>query len=337
MRHLTATLVLGLLLVVFPAPVLSQTPRSSPPPTPSTGGEERTIYDWAASSFYLSAGYRTDDLDWNIAGTRQGSDPNVLSELNWSDVTIYMLKLTNRTVIRDRIYLRGKLDYGVVVSGDNRDSDYGADNRTQEFSRSVNSVDGNSVWDGSVGIGPHLSFLGSRVRLCPLLGYAVARQDFNIVDGYQALADPPATTATGPIDGLDSRYQTRWDGPWIGLDLLLAMPFEKGFIRCVELLFSGEYHWVDYSADADWNLRSDLQHPVSFAHEAEGRGLMVGAMMQFETRSRWGFNFGMSMMALTTDPGLDRVYAADGSIADTRLNEVNWRRFTLETGLSYRF
>jgi hypothetical protein len=40
---------------------------------------------------------------------------------------------------------------------------------------------------------------------------------------------------------------------------------------------------------------------------------------------------------MTTDTGLDRIYFANNNIADTRLNEVRWRSFTFEAGVSYQF
>jgi hypothetical protein len=39
----------------------------------------------------------------------------------------------------------------------------------------------------------------------------------------------------------------------------------------------------------------------------------------------------------STDPGLDRLYYANGSVAETRLNEVNWDSYALMLGLVYRF
>jgi hypothetical protein len=337
MRHMVTPLVLGLLMLLFPALVYSETLNPQATGTRATRWQGESLSNGVTSTVGLSNGYRIDNLNWNIAGNRQGSDPNVLSELAWSDITIYQLKLSNRTVIRDWVYLRSYLDYGIVVDGDNQDSDYDGDNRSLEFSRSVNGVDGNSVWDGSIGAGPRLSFFDATVIVCPMLGYAIARQDLNIVDGYQVLTTPPAGTSTGPIDGLDSRYQTRWKGPWIGVDFLLATHLAQGPFRSVGVMFTGEYHWVDYTADANWNLRTDLRHPVSFSHEAEGTGMLVGTTILLETGNHWSFNFGMNMMDMTTDAGLDRIYFADGTSDDTCLNEVNWRAITFETGLSYGF
>jgi hypothetical protein len=338
MRPLVTALVLGWFCVTSASQAFS----ASPTPDGQNDAEQsissEAKLDWGTTTVDLSAGYRRDKLTWSIAGNLQGTDPNVRSELSWSDLDIYQLKLANRTVIKEHVTIRGHLDYGSVTTGNNRDSDYNGDDRTQEFSRSLNGVDGNNVWDGSIGIGPRFSFFNAEIEICPLVGYAVSEQDLNIVDGFQAIsALPPLTPPVGPIAGLDSRYQTRWQGPWIGADVSLSTPCTEGPFNRITVLFTCEYHWVDYDADANWNLRADYQHPVSFTHEAEGTGFVVGTKILFSGKNRWGLNVGMTMQEMTTDPGLDRIYYADGSTADTRLNEVEWRAFTFEAGLSYRF
>ena len=337
MRHFSAALVLCLFVSLSVSQVFSQ-PLEPPDQAMAEETKNSNAYlSWASVTFDLSAGYRTDKLNWNIAGNLQGTNPNVRSELTWSGLRIYQLKLANRTVIKDRVYMRGHLDYGTVVSGNNQDSDYNGNDRTQEFSRSVNGVDGNDVWDGSIGIGPRFSFFESTMVVCPMIGYAFSEQDLNIVDGYQAFSAPPLTTPTGPIAGLDSRFQTRWIGPWLGVDLFLSIPSAKAPFTKVGVMFAGEYHWVDYDAEANWNLRSDFDHPVSFSHEADGNGFMAGAAILFEIKNRWGFHAGMNVKEMTTDTGLDRTYYADGTTGDTRLNEVRWRAFTFEAGVSRQF
>jgi hypothetical protein len=337
MRHFLMVVMIGLLLFSPTSSALSQQtePESKEPEeNPATASP---LLNWAATTFELSAGYRTDNLNWNIAGNLQGQNPTVRSELKWSGVRIYQFNLSNRTVIKDRFYIRGNLNYGTVASGDNRDSDYDGDGRTLEFSRSTNSVDGNSVWDGSIGIGLSFAFFDGTLAVNPLVGYAVSEQDLNIVDGYQALSSSPDTPPVGPIANLDSRYETHWEGPWIGVDLMLSIPCKEGSFTRIGILLSGEVHWIDYDAEANWNLRDEYRHPVSFIHEAEGNGYRVGVRMLFEMKSRWGINAGMNMQEMTTDPGLDRIFYADGTTADTRLNEVQWRSFTFDAGVSYRF
>lgn len=337
MRHFVEALVIGWWLALPVSPAFSQPHEPENQVTVDPVENNKAYFSWASATFDLSAGHRNDKMNWNIAGNLQGSDPNVRSELTWSDLKIYQLKLTNRTVIKERVYVRGHLDYGTVVSGSNRDSDYNGDNRTQEFSRSLNGVDGNHVWDGSVGVGPRFSFFASSIVVCPLLGYAISEQDLNIVDGYQAFTAAPATTPTGPIAGLDSRFQTRWEGPWLGVDLLFSIPCTDGPFTALKVIFIGEYHWVDYTAEANWNLRTDFNHPVSFSQDAEGSGLVARAAILFEIKDRWGINVGMNVTDMTTDAGLDRTYFTDGTTGDTRLNTVRWQSFTFEAGVSFQF
>lgn len=331
MRHFGTVLVLCLFAS------LSVSRAFSEPLEPEKAKRGNSCSGWAATTFDLSAGYRTDKLNWHIAGNQHGGGPNVLSELTWSDLSIYQLEVANRTVIRDLVCVRGHLDYGTVVSGNNQDSDYNGDNRTREFSRSLNGVDGNDVWDGSVGAGPLFSFFEGTIVVCPMLGYAISEQDLNIVDGYQALTAPPATTPTGPIAGLDSRYQTRWKGPWLGVDLLFSIPATNGPFTKIGVMFTCEYHRVDYDAEANWNLRTDYAHPVSFSHEAEGDGYVAGATILFEIKNGWGIHGGINAREMATSAGLDRTYFADGTTDDTRLNEVRWRSLTFEAGLSCSF
>lgn len=330
MRNPLLTLVFGALIVLWITPSFSQ-----PPVEPNDSG--RRTFDWAESQWSLGGGYRTDELRWSIAGSLQGGSPTVLSELSWSNLRIVQLKLANRTVIRDRIFFRGHLDYGTVLSGSNRDSDYAGDNRTREFSRSLNGVDGKRVWDGSAGIGPRFAFLESALVVSPLIGYMVSEQDLNIVDGYQAWTAPPATTPLGPIIGLDSRYQTRWEGFWLGLDLCFSIPGEIGPFSAIEVILSGEVHRFDYNATAGWNLRQDFSQPVSFTHHASGNGLAAGVLILLAWERNWGINLGMNLKKLRADAGVDQVYYADGTIRSTRLNEVRWRTFTIEAGVSYQF
>ena len=334
-RLLKTIVLVGWLLTIFAPQALSQALGPTAPPGAST--DEGALSDWIEAIFTLTAGYRTDKLNWHIAGNLQGTAPDVLSELTWTGLEIFELKLANRTVVGKRFHLRGHLDYGTVISGDNRDSDYAGDNRTQEFSRSLNGVNGHNVWDGSVGAGPGFAFFESSLTICPMIGYAVSEQDLNIVDGNQVFTAPPATTPTGPFESLDSRYQTRWTGPWVGLDLLFSAPWTQGPFTAVDVRFTGEYHRLGYDAEANWNLRSDFNHPVSFVHEADGEGFAAGAAIRLAMQHRWGIHVGMQLREMTAGNGVDRTFYADGSVVETRLTDVRWRTFSLQAGLSCRF
>jgi hypothetical protein len=279
------------------------------------------------SSVELYGGYRQDNLSWSIAGI-DGS-PNILSELSFDDVV--SLEVGVDLDLRAPVGFEAEiaLRYGEIVDGSNRDSDYMGDDRTGEWSRSDNAVDDDDVWDTSVGIGWGIDWTdrrsGRSARFTPMIGYAINQQNLRLSDGVQTI--PPS----GSFPGLDSTYQSEWRGPWIGLHSLY-----EGAPRW-QLGLDLEFHWGDYEAVADWNLRTDLQHPRSFEHDADGRGLrlLLEGIRQLGRRSDLTLRLGLEDWE--TDAGTDRIYLADGSVVSTRFNGAQWQSLSLDLGWRYRF
>lgn len=300
-------------------------------PVPESGAD--TLEE---ATLELTTGYRRDQLDWNIAGNVFGTNPNVLSELEWKDLDIYQLGLRGRIEAgnhydpRLKGVLKGSASVGYVEDGTNRDSDYDGDNRTLEYSRSDNSAEGGDVVDLSVAAGlKYIPWQGG-FSVTPLLGYAINGQDLRITDGYQTVASG-GTPAVGPISGLDSSYEALWYGPWVGVDLAYAAPSN------LKLGAGFEYHWAEYEADANWNLRSDLAHPLSFRHEADGEGMVVNLGAQWAFHPRWLLSLGWTWQKWQTNPGTDLVYYSSGTLGQSRLNEVNWESSAFNLGLAFRF
>jgi hypothetical protein len=288
--------------------------------------------DW---QWTFDMGYRIDDLDWSIAGNAPpafgGNYVNVLSELTWSDLEIIQLEFSFRKTFTNRYTLKGSLAYGLIFDGENQDSDYAGNNRTAEFSRSNNSADDGNTWDGSIGLGYYIPFLSDTLRVTPLAGFSFHAQNLTITDGFQTI--PPA----GAFPGLDSSYDARWYGPWLGVEFYVKNHKTDGVSRAYELLLGIEYHWADYDADANWNLRADFAHPKSFEHEADGAGIIFWAGYQYYFNPQWSLNFKGRYQTWETDSGTDRVFFADGSEIETRLNEVNWKSFSLAVGVTRSF
>ena len=280
----------------------------------------------------FDAGYRRDDLNWNIAGDTSGHNPNVLSELTWDDLESWQVKFQGSLIIPNIVALRGYADYGWIFDGKNQDSDYAGDNRTYEFSRSNNNADGDDVWDASLAVGyPFRTGQTVIATVIPLVGYSQHEQNLKVTDGYQTI--PPV----GPFPGLNSSYDTEWKGPFIGIDMRVRAAKPNNFAERFETYFSYEYHWADYHAKANWNLRDDLQHPKSFEHEADGTGWIIGGGLNFMLQRHIALNFDFDYQNWRAKDGTDKVYFADGTTAKTRLNEVNWTGYSLGLGLEVRF
>jgi hypothetical protein len=296
----------------------------------------------------FGAGYRHDRLDWNIAGTPQGTNPNVLSELSWDGLAIYQARAKGKLVVESDKFpyfdtcLKGSIGYGWIVDGRNQDSDFAGDNRTLEFSRSRNNADDGSVFDVSLALGPRFRVREERLTITPLVGLSYHEQNLILTDGVQTISDQAAADAffgpgelmlqpLGPFPGLDSSYETRWKGPWVGVDLEIR-PSDR-----LTLAASAEYHWADYEATADWNLRADFAHPASFTHQARGEGILLSAAADLALAERWSVELSYDFADWQADDGTDRVLFADGSVGVTRLNEVNWRSQAVLLGVTYRF
>jgi len=278
----------------------------------------------APFEYALSTGYRTDKLSWSIA--EGGVD--VASEVAWNNTAIAQLRAAGRLNIGGDWLVRGIYSTGSVQSGSNRDSDYAGSGRTQEFSRSENKS-GGAVRDASIALGRkfHLFDLasGGALYLVPLAGMSIHQQNLTMYDGHQSI---PFDSA---LPGLNNTYDTQWKGPWIGVDAWLRQG------ENVWLNASMEYHRADYSAEANWNLRADLAHPVSFRHVAQGHGLLftLGAAYQFS--KNFLTNVAVEHQQWNTRTGYDETHFSYGTTNYYTLNPVSWGSSSLSVGVVYRF
>ncbi len=274
------------------------------------------------TSLDFRLGYSQDFLQWSIASTLSGTvTPNILSELTWQNIDVIQLYAGVEHYLdsRQRFAFIGHVSYGSIYSGDNQDSDYNGDNRTAEFSRSNNASDEGSTTSFSLALGYDI-FSTTNIVLMPMFGYAEHKQNLKMTDGFQTIP------ASGAFAGLNSSYDASWSGPWLGFKL-----GNRGDIR-----FYLDYraHIVEYVGLANWNLRTDFQHPVSFRHDADGFGQTLQLGLAFDVSERVALGVNYTYQDWQTDPGLDTVYFSSGAVGTTRLNGVDWTsdiyNFTVE-------
>jgi len=292
---------------------------------------EQNLYFDKQISVSSFAGYRLDDLSWNIAGNLNGSSPNILSELEWESLRVLQVGFQGEFNFSNTIfpsistYFLFEAGLGKILDGENRDSDYGGDNRTQEVSRILSSTNSGETQDVSAALGPHFAIKEKKFSVVPLMGYAQNKQYLNLTNGFRVIPN------LGHITGLDSTYETKWRGPWFGF-LLKYYFLGKSYI-----FTRFDYHWVNYYAKADWNLRSDFNHPLSFEHEADGEGTVYIIGLHYILNQKWAIGIKSSYQSWVTGSGTDRVFFADGTVITTRLNKVSWDSFSLNIQLSYNF
>jgi hypothetical protein len=291
----------------------------------------------------LSAGLRFDQLDWSIAGNAAGTNPNIRSELEWSDVFSHQVALGGRARVGRHFYARAHVGYAAIQSGTVRDSDYDGDGRSLEFSRSVSDTNDDHLWDVVAGAGYPFTFQQGRLILAPLLGISIHKQNFRITNGWQVISEEPLRSGppppVGPLDSrLNSTYQALWWGPWIGCDVRYRMAAPDDQAPPMEWGLGLAYHfWTDFSAEATWNLREDLNQPKSFDQEADGHGLSIHAEWLIRVTRHLNASLLANYTRWSTDPGSDTFYFADGRVYSTRLNRVEWQSHSVMIGIAYHF
>lgn len=292
----------------------------------------------------LNVASRVDQFDWNIAGNIDGNNPSILSELTWENLEIAEVNSKGRVTLTNNHFpfgvgLRANVNYGEILDGDNQDSDYQFDDRTGEWSRSNNKAKEGSVWDLTVGAGPVFRTRNHKLEISPLVGYSYHAQHLTIHEGFQTISqNNPFSTdpadnppPVGPIAGLNSTYDSEWTSGWAGVDLAYQAQPRVGLHATLEL------HSAEYKARADWNLRTDLNHPKSFDHDSNEA---AGFVTSFGTSFGAGpglLNLEVKYQKWRAENGVNKTYFSDGTIGVTRVNEVNWESFSVAAGFTVRF
>ncbi len=276
-------------------------------------------------SLTADTGWRQDHFEWTIAGDQQGRHPNILSNLDWTHLEIIPVSLGAELRLRDhwRVQLGGS--YGWIADGRNRDSDYDANNRQGEFSRSHGDTSGHT-FDAAFAIGYDLPEVIQRVTLTPWIGLDYHQQHLTDQNGVQDV--DTLFHEIGPFGRLHSTYEAEWRGVSLGLDAHLRTS------NTTRIVLGARYELVTYYATADWNLRSDL---TGFKHRANGDGWRLSAGYEWIPAPRWMLGLHADWSLFQTRAGTDHTDYSDGTSSETRLNEVKWTSVGVRASLTYRF
>jgi opacity protein-like surface antigen len=273
----------------------------------------------------LDTGWRHDNLQWTIAGDTSGRHPNILSDLDWTELEIIPASLTADVTLQDHWRVRLSGSYGWIVDGRNRDSDYDFNDRKGEFSRSYADTTGRTI-DAEIALGYDLPPMARAVTLTPWLGLSYHQQHLNDRNGVQVVDTEFGDL--GPFGGLDSVYEAEWFGVVFGLEACVRLG------DTTRLTLGGRYELITYEAEADWNLRTDFE---GFDHHADGDGWRLAVGFEWDFAPRWTLGLRAEWSLFETDAGIDHTDFTDGTSIDTQLNEVKWESVGLRAGIVYRF
>ncbi len=258
------------------------------------------------STITYGIGERNTTVDWNIAGSLQGENPNIISELIWRNIKSKQLSLGGIWTEGD-YFLQASGEYGKVYSGENQDSDYNLDDRQGEFSRSINNAGKGYMLDLELNYGKS-HVVSPKLKIDASVGYSTHRQHLKMYDGNQVIG-------SASLEGLDSLYQSNWEGPQASIGLSYK---NKDDVYSLNYTHQD----IDLNGHTNWNLRSDLKHPVSMTQAGSGNGkkIVVGyehAVSDFSSLSLILSRYNYSASGVHT-------FHLLSSDPAQKLNAVNW-------------
>jgi Protochlamydia outer membrane protein len=277
----------------------------------------------------IGMGYRRDTFRWSKA--RREREPDVLSELEWKDIRIIEYGGSASYVSCRNYAIKAWGSYGHIYHGKNIDSDYFSDRRKDLISRSVNKAGKGHVYDASGAVGYRVTSTCRRFIGTPLIGYSDHAQYLHIFDGNQVVSrlglDP-----LGHFPGLNSRYKTRWFGPWAGLD------FTTQVEKCAYVFGSFEWHLLSYRGEGCWNLRSDMG-PIF--HRAHGFGYLTNLGAKWEICSNWSIGLMGAYRNFRTRGGKEKTTLIDPILGHIRIRErfngAKWHTWSISALIAWRF
>lgn len=292
-----------------------------------------------AADFEINTGVRRDSLIWDTSGRiPYYEEISVASELDWDELDIYEIGAEGHLVVENDAMpfatcVRVRAAYGTVYDGEVRDSDYIRDSEESfEFSRSISEGDEGDTLTLNAGIGPRFYFWKDRLSLTVLVGYNYHEQNLTLTDGVQVIGTDGVTPAVGTyMPDLDSSYDATWDGIWGGVDSTLELG------ERLSLGISVEVQDVNYEAEADWNLRTDLAHPVSFEHDADGICIMTSAAVHYLLNESWALSAKINYAYMLAEDGTHTAYGSDSSTTRVSLEEVEWESIGATLGVRWIF
>ncbi|MDH5729443.1 MAG: hypothetical protein OEZ58_10665 [Gammaproteobacteria bacterium] len=288
-----------------------------------------------AKQLELQFGQRYEYYYWSIS--HLSGTPNIISELTWSEVIINYAQGLVLLPMNGCYNARLNFLIGNTTAGETRDSDYGANNREQEFSRSYLNVSGKVYeFGGEVQCQQQLmdsaqvSLYGSVV-----FGLFAAQQQRRMTEGMQAVSsiDPGFGLAPFSIPdvgtkfvGLDSYHHSTFAGTYTGLRS------EVWLSSVISLQASGLLFLYKFDGDAHWNLRN-----LHFTQQATGFGWQLGVDAVWHVNSDIKLKLSMQQREFHDRPGDEYFFTGDDDPGYTIFNGSHWVSSQIGLGLNWRF
>src|SRR5262249_13096307 len=133
-------------------------------------------------------------------------------------------------------------------------------------------------------------------------------------------------------------YNTRWNGPWIGVDL------DYKFTCDWSLFAAYEFHWANYHAKARWDQRTDIVGGFNHRSRKAYGSVFVGGVM-WDFCECWTAALVGQWRWFTARHGTDKALLTEGSAGDvstacflyTPLKHVDWQSASVSIDVGMMF
>ncbi|ANH80765.1 hypothetical protein A8C56_07025 [Niabella ginsenosidivorans] len=241
-----------------------------------------------------------ENFKWSIAGNENGTDPNILSELKFKNIRKTGGQLGVLWQFSPHLSINAQVSQLHTFDGNATDIDYAGDDRTNPIVQ-LNFVSKKGKENDFKTSLHYLFMRHEKLRLAAGAGYYFSKSGY-FLHGVEKSDNK-------------GNYVVRWRGPVVAFDGGIFL-YKKGGLQ-----MALDYRYLFYHADADWALRNDFAHPVSFTHNANGVGINVYTGLYYSFSSFFQLQLGGFLGYWHTGHGIDVLYMANGDLQKTKMNE----------------
>lgn len=264
--------------------------------------------------------YRQDKMNWHI-----GNAPTTtLSELEYKMKAVQpklALNVTAPYSLALQIYYAN----GDIKTGEAFDSDYDEQFSTLYLLSKSNVIGGMKDFGGMFSKEYSIQNMNASIDV----GWSRHQQSLTMIDGFQLL--PDEAPYYGAIGGLNNHYNTQWQGFFWGAGLSV--------INGVDWLFkvNVKQYFLNYKAKADWNLRKEFSHPLSFEHQINANAYEGSITAVYRINKKCNLKTFITLLSAEGNNGSDVTYFDDGSSQVYFLNQVNWQSTQYGMVLDFKY
>lgn len=328
-------------------------------------------YDQPAPyNFYVATGFREDTVKLRITPQEPDKFPETYSLVKWEQLKIAQISVGFDYSTIHNYYVRANADYGKILRGGGRVSNFmavpfdpssSASSSSSsssagftssssssseelfplEFSRQSSESDRGTVADVTGGIGWKVLSEGGRGWIAILGGYSYHRQNLHMHNFDQKVA-LFNFIPTGSIPGLRSDYETRWAGPFVGTDF-------AALVECNVTIFgSAEWHWARFSGNGHWKYVED-GYEAHIRQKANAYGAVGVLGFDWAPCDCWSFGLVGNYQNWSSKKGQNRAKVKKNERPDSpfshtfpvversHVNRAKWTSFSISGMIGYSY